>query len=335
MKRRTFTAGGLALSAAPLAALAQAPGRTYRIAVWNTAYPLPDISEDGARRYRAFFKELRRLGFVEGRNLVVERYSGLGQTERYPEIARTIVESRPDLISPNGPISARLLLGLTTTIPMVVPALTDPVSSGLVRSLARPGANLTGFTIDGGRELDSLYLQLLKEATTPAASRLCYLTSRGLLTDDRVPVLQQAASRLGVELGMIAMDRSFDPPAYAAVFADIVAMGAEGVFVSAAAEHFVNRKLIVDMVAAARLPAIYAWREFADEGGLMAYGADAADNYRKTAGYIARILNGEKVADLPVQQPTVFDFVVNLKTAKALAITLPETIMIRATEVIE
>jgi putative tryptophan/tyrosine transport system substrate-binding protein len=334
MRRRTFAAGALALAAAPGAARAQTPGRTYRIAVWNIGRPVAELGPEGAPIYRAFFAELRRLGFVEGRNLVVQRYGSEGRTATYESTAREIVDAGRDAIVPNGIIPARLLLALTTTIPVVVPSTSDPIASGLVSSLARPAGIVTGFSLDGGNELDGLKLQLLREAL-PGASRFAWLTTHLLAISRSLDHLRQAADRLKVELVVQAMPGPFDEPSYRAMFADLLRQSVHAFVVGGSAEHLANAKLIVDGAFATRLPALYPGREFADAGGLMVYGANLADNYRKAAGYVARILNGEKAGDLPFQQPTVFDFVVNLKTAKALGITLPESIMIRATEVIE
>jgi putative tryptophan/tyrosine transport system substrate-binding protein len=339
MRRRELlslgTASALAFSAAPLGARAQGPRRMARIAIWSGAAPLADMREDSDRPYwRAFLRELRVLGLVEGRNLAVERYTAEGRPERYDEIAARIAASRPDVIVPVGETLVRPMLARSTAIPIVVPTFSDPVVYGFVPSLARPGGNLTGFTNDGGVELGGLRLQLLKEAV-PRARRLACLATVGTFFDSMAAVLDRAAAQLGVSLRLHTMTGPFDAPAYGAAFAELAADGVEGVYLTISTEHLVNRGAIIALTAAGRLPALYAQRDFVDDGGLICYGANLVENYRKAAGYVLRVLNGEKPGDLPVQQPTRFDCIVNLKTARALGIQLPESIMIRATEVIE
>jgi putative tryptophan/tyrosine transport system substrate-binding protein len=333
--RREVIAGSGAIVAAPLMARAQVPGRTWRIAAWHVSEMPASLAGDGQGRFHGFFQDLRRLGFVEGTNLTIDRYATEGRVDRYEATARQIVESRPNLIvSFSGP-GTIMLLGMTRSIAIVQPSLSDPVAAGFVQSLARPGGNLTGFTIDGGLEIGGLRVQMLKEAE-PSIGRIAYLTTPTTQADRAgFSLYEQAAGRFGIEFQVYAMERGYDEPGYRAVFAEFARRGVDSLYVSPAAEHISNRKPIIGLTAAAKLPAIYTYREYADDGGLMSYGASLADNYRKAAGYVARILNGERPGDLPIQQPTVFDFVVNVKTAKALGITLPESIMIRATEVIE
>jgi putative tryptophan/tyrosine transport system substrate-binding protein len=334
--RRTFSSGALALAAAPLAARAQVPGKTYRIAVWATARPVTELNEDSpSLGYRAFFRELRRLGFVEGQNLIVQRYSSGGRSSEYAVTAREIVNTRPDVIVTVGIVGLRLLLSLTGAIPIVAPATADPLAAGLVRSLARPEANLTGFTIDGGLEINGLRLQLIKEAA-PRNARLAFLTtSYAAAVPGMLDLNRGAAAALGIDLSVHAMDGTFDEINFRTTFARIAAERVGGIHVGSATELIANLRVIVALAAEHRIPAIYESREFVEAGGLMSYGVDLGDNWRKGAGYVARILHGAKPSDLPIQQPTTFEVLVNLKTAKALGITLPESIMIRATEVIE
>jgi putative tryptophan/tyrosine transport system substrate-binding protein len=334
INRRTFTAGALALAAAPFTARAQAPARTYRIALWHTAEPVSNMVANGNYRYHALLQELRRLGLVEGRNLIVDHYSGEGRTETYPSIARTIVASNPDVIIPNGDILSRLVMNLTSRIPIVCPGLGDPAGTGLVQSLARPGSNLTGFTVSAGNQMLGLRLQILKEMV-PNTKRLAYLATQLAYFPDQARVLRESAAALEVEFVEVVMSGVYDEANYRGAFGELVRRRVDAVLVSGSSEHTTHRQLVVDLAAASRLPTMYAYRDFTEVGGLISYGPNNADNYRKAAGYTVRILNGEKPGDLPVQQPTVFDFIVNLKTAKALGMTIPETIMIRATEVIE
>src|SRR5262249_31771700 len=184
-------------------------------AVWTPASRLDEIQPDGTPPYRTFFSELTRLGFVEGRNLVVDRYANEGRTERYAPTAREIVASRPDLVMPVSSGAALLMLGLTTTIPMVMPAIIDPVAAGIVPSLARPGGNITGFTTDAGIELNGLRLQLLKEAV-PQVRRLGYLVNRGAAAAGEAMerVLRQAPQAAGVGPAMVGMEGTFDEAAF-------------------------------------------------------------------------------------------------------------------------
>jgi putative ABC transport system substrate-binding protein len=340
--RRTFATGALALAAAPLAARAQVPGKTYRVASWDRARAPSEITEAAGRvTYRAFYQELRRLGFVEGRNLVVERYGDEGRVDRHETTAKQIVETRPDVIVTYGPVALRILLGFTTSIPIVFPAMDDPLALGLVTSIARPGGNFTGFALDAGFEVFGLRLQCLKE-TAPMARRLGYLISRVHLAEWNAgskqlneETFRTFAVKLGVELVVQAMDGPYDEAAYRQAFADFVRRDVGGIYIGPSAEFLVNSKLVSRIANDTGLPTIYDFRNFADDGGLISYGVNLEDNYRKAAGYVARILNGEKPADLPIQQPTKFDIVVNLKTARSLGIALPESILLRAAEFIE
>jgi putative tryptophan/tyrosine transport system substrate-binding protein len=333
MRRRAFTAGALALTTAPATAWAQPAPKTRRIAIASTNLPVQQLTEVGGAPWRAaFYRELRRHGYAEGQNLIVNLWSGGGRADR-DEFAREIVASAPEVIFTGeaaglGPY----LLGQTKTIPVVFFGQ-DPIRIGLVSNIARPGGNMTGVTVDPGGEIVTKHFQLLCEAV-PAARRLAYLNIAAIGERD-MPFLEKAAAAFKVAFVPIWLDLPASGAAYRAAFAKIAALPADALLVGSSNENNTYPNLIVELAAAGRLPTIHDFPEFARAGGLMNYSANYVALFTIAASYVARILNGEKPGDLPVQQATTFDFIVNLKTARAFGVTLPESIMIRATEVIE
>ena len=332
MRRRDFiTALGTAATW-PLAARAQQPAKMKRIAYVNSSGIVSVISASGRPTYRVFFEELSRLGYVEGQNLGVERYSGEGHPERYAELARDVVNTHPDLIFAVG---GRLSLDFkmaTTTIPIVT-IIIDPIAQGLVASIARPGGNITGVAISAGLEIIGKRMGLLVEAM-PKLSTVGYLASRPFWEDPRGAATREAAKRAGVALSP-AMLGVFNEAEYQRVFKSMEQDRADGLMVSEEPEHVTYRATIVELAAKGRIPTIYQFREFVEVGGLMAYGSDLADIYRRVANLIDKILRGAKPADLPVWQPTKVELVINLRTAKTLGLTVPPTVLARADEVIE
>jgi putative ABC transport system substrate-binding protein len=314
-------------------ARAQQPAKVHRIAIIAAAAPVTEITETSSLRlYRALFQELRRLGYVEGRNLIVERYSGEGRTEHYAEVARVVVTSKPDLIlAPINIPGVQDLKAATATIPIV--AITaDPVGFGLVASLAHPGGNITGFSVDAGPEIATKHLELLKEAF-PRASRVGVLGRR--LPGPYGKPLQEAAHSLGILLLGPRLEGTLQEAEYRRVFEAMAQEHADALYVSAEPENLANRRLIVELAEKNRLPTIYPYREYVEIGGLMAYAVDLVDLFTRAAGYIDQILKGVSPGDIPVAQPAKFEFVLNLKTAKALGLTVPPSLLIRADEVIE
>ncbi|HYS87005.1 MAG TPA: ABC transporter substrate-binding protein [Bradyrhizobium sp.] len=333
MRRRDFiTALGTA-AAWPLAARAQQPAKMKRIAFVRPAGPVSEASVSGSPYYRAFFEELSRLGYVEGQNLGVERYSGEGRPERYAELARDVVNTHPDLIIA---VAARLSLDFktaTTTIP-IVSLINDPIALGLVPSIARPGGNITGVTISGGLELIGKRMGLLVEAM-PKLSTVSYLVSRPYWEDPRGAAAREAAKQAGISLKAALLGSAFDEAEYQRVFRSMEQDRADALMVSDEAEHTPNRATIVELAAKGRIPTIYSYREFVEVGGLMAYSIDLADMYRRLANLIDKILRGANPADIPFYQPTKFELSINLKTAKALGLEMPAMLLGRADEVIE
>jgi putative ABC transport system substrate-binding protein len=342
MRRREFiTLVSGTVFASPVAALAQQPGKSipgksYRIAIIHPFAPVEDMNE-AARpigpAYQYFFAELRRLGYVEGQNLVVERYSGVGKIGHQSELLLSVAASKPDAISTVAMESA--LKAAPVAIPIVEIGL-DPIAFGLASSLAHPDRNITGVAIIAGNELYAKHLELLQEAI-PTASRIVCLTSRELWESpsNTFGPLREAAKQLGVALIPAVLEPPYPDSEYRRVFAAMAQDRPDGLIVTPAIWNFAHQKLIIELVEHARLPAIYPTRSYVDQGGLMSYGADAAEIFRRAASDIAEILGGAKPGDIPYYQSSRFEFVINLKTAKALGLTLPQSLFARADEVIE
>jgi putative tryptophan/tyrosine transport system substrate-binding protein len=319
--------------AAPLAAPAQQAGKTYRIVIVHPALPVADLTEAGPRPYQALFSELHRLGYVEGQNLTVERRSAAGRTERFPELAQEVVQLQPDLIIAVSSRFIRHLKAATATTPIV--GLTgDPVAAGIVASLARPGGNITGFTATPGDAIFGKYLELLHEAA-PRAARVAFLAPRESWEGRDGRGTREAARLVGVMLVGVPLSAPIQEPEYRRAFAVMAREGVEALIVSNDPEHFAHRQVIVELAAQAHLPTIYSSRDFVEIGGLMAYGPSGPDLLRGVATYVDKILKGAKPADLPYQQPTKFELVINLKTAQALGLTIPPLVLLRADEVIQ
>jgi putative tryptophan/tyrosine transport system substrate-binding protein len=333
MQRREFiTLFGGTAATWPLAARAQQPAKMKRIAIVSPATKIGDMGVNGIRFYRMFFEELGRLGYDEGRNLVVERYSGEGRTEHYADLARDVVNTHPDLIFC---ISYRLALNFkaaTTTIPIA--AITaDPIALGLASSLARPGGNITGISVDAGIEVMGKRLGLLLEATSKLSNArflVSQLNWEGVLG----AAVREASGRAGISLAGEPMS-SFNEQEYQRVFNSMEHERVDGILVSDEAEQLTYRQLLVELAAKTRIPTIYAFREHVELGGLMAYSIDLGDVGRRAARQIAQILKGANPGELPFYQQTKFELTINLKTAKALGLNLPPMLLGRADEVIE
>ncbi|HEV2549204.1 MAG TPA: ABC transporter substrate-binding protein [Stellaceae bacterium] len=329
MNRRAFIAG-VTVTAAIGRAWAQQ--RVYRLAVVSPSARAAEMSETGSREYNAFFRRLRDLGYVEGQNLAIARYSGEGKTEDFAELARAVVRRNPDLIFVAMYRLAHAFEEATGTIPMVGIG-GDPVAFGVTSSLARPDRNVTGVTGDtGARESKSLALLL---EMVPGVSRVAFLASPGIWESPYVPALREGAERLKVSIIGPPLDAPFDEAEYRRVFAAMARAGANALMVSGQVENLTNQRLIVDLADKYRLPAIYFSRASTEIGGLMAYGPDILDMWRHAADQVDQIFKGAKPADIPFYQPTKFELTVNGKTAKALGLTVPQSILGLADEVIE
>jgi putative ABC transport system substrate-binding protein len=326
----------LALLAAPLAGKAQPAEKVYRIAFLTAASPLSAMTgpEPSSPAFRAFVQELFKLGYVEGQNLVIERRSAEGRDERLPDLAVELVRLKVDVIVASSAAASRAVKHATTTIPIVMAPGGDPVHYGLVTNLARPGGNITGLSLYVDFAIDGKRLELLKE-TLPRLTRVGFVyktPGEGRAYAMEYKDLQAAARALTVMLLPTTADH---PNEFADAFAALVRAQVAAVMVDPNPLTYANGRLIADLAAKHRLPAMYGFRENVEAGGLMAYGASIVDVVRRAAGYVDKILKGAKPGDLPVEQPTKFDFVINLKTAKALGLTIPQSLLARADEVIQ
>jgi putative ABC transport system substrate-binding protein len=332
MRRREFiTLLGGATVTRPFAARAQQAGSVHRVALIFPNAALSDMSgSEPTNRYaRAFVHALRNLGYAEGSNLVLERRSAEGKYERFAEIAAELIRNKIDVIVAGSNPAIESLKRVTSTVPVVMAPAIDPVEAGLVKSLARPGGNITGFVLDPGPGIEGRRLQLLKEAV-PVARRISFLGTK--YEWEQVGQDMRAAAK---GLGVTVFHAELIPSSYAEAFSLIARDAGEAILGSRNGAHFVNRQLIAKESISRRLPGLFTWRDITEAGGLMSYGADYSDILRGAAGYVDRILKGAKSADLPVQQPTKYELVINLGTAKALGLTVSPTLLARADEVIE
>jgi putative ABC transport system substrate-binding protein len=342
ISRRAFTCG-IALSSAGFShgvfaqrrvkVQAQPPRKMYRIATVHPSHPIAVLSETGGLvHFRAFFEELRRLGYEEGQNLVVDRYSGDGRTERYAELAKAVVRSAPDLIFPFSAHMVQHFKEAAGTVPIVAYTV-DPVAFGFATSLARPGGNITGVDPGAGVELWNKLLELLREVV-PTASRVGFLTPRAVW-DGKVGAAMRAAAQLaGISLLGHLLTDPIEEAAYRSVFATATGR-VDALIVGDEPENYTHRRLIVELAERSRLPTVYPNRLFAEAGGLLTYGIDHADMLRYAASQIDRVLKGAKPGEIPFYQATKFELVINLRTARALGIEMPAAILARADEVIE
>jgi putative tryptophan/tyrosine transport system substrate-binding protein len=282
----------------------------------------------------AFLQGLRDLGYVEGRNVVIEYRDAKGRSEQLPALAAELVALKVDVLLAGGTTQAMAAQRATSTLPIVFAQAADPVAGGLVTSLARPGGNVTGLS-NLAPELIGKCLEQLKQAV-PEVRRVAVLwqpSGLGERTDkEQLTGAEVAARALGVRLQFV---EARGPADLDRAFSDMTRAHAGALTVLGSAMFQIERKRLVDLAAKNRLPAVYPWREFVDAGGLMAYGASFADLYRRAATYVDKILKGAKPGDLPIEQPTKFELVINLKVAKALGLTIPQSVLARADQIVE
>jgi putative tryptophan/tyrosine transport system substrate-binding protein len=308
---------------------AQQPKKVPRIGYLSASDPARESARSEAIR-----QALRELGYIEGQNIAIEYRYSKARVDRAPELAAELVRLKVDIIVVTGGDSwIRAAMNATKTIPIVmVGSGIDPVKAGLVESLARPGGNVTGITNISG-ELGGKRLELLKEAV-PKVARVAVLydpaiPSNVLEMKEDLPVAARA-------LGLTIQPREVrDADGFEKVFAALTKQRPDGLYVSAGPLMNTNRKRIVGFALKSRLPSMYVRREFVDAGGLMSYGADLADSYRRVAYYVDKILRGAKPADLPVEQPTKFEFIINFKIAQQIGLTIPPNVLARADKVIK
>jgi len=328
VKRREFITllGGAA--AWPLAARAQQPGRMRRIGVLAPIYA---EELESKARISAFVLRLRELGWVDGSNVqIVYRWSGgkVADTRKY---AAELAALAPDVILTFGSLGAGALIQATGTVPSVFAMVPDPVGSGFVKSLSRPGGNATGFMMFE-YSLCAKWLELLKEIA-PFVTRAAVLWDPNLTAGiGQFAVIQSAASSVRVEVTPINISDAAEIKSAVAAFAS---SPNGGLISTASAQSLIHRDLIITLAVQYKLPTVYQERSYVAAGGLTSYGPNFLDQFRRAAGYVDRILKGEKPGDLPVQAPTKYDLVINLKTAKALGLDVPPSLLARADEVIE
>ena len=328
MKRRAFLSGLGALSAAPSFAWAQPASRVYRIGFLVSGAPAPAPDDPVID---VFWARLRELGYVEGRNLVVERRSTEGRNERYRALAIELVALKVDLIVAPGAPAAVAAKEATTSIPIVTVVVSDPVGARLIASLARPGGNVTGMS-SASTDITAKQLELLKEVV-PRLSRVAVLSNPSTpMQAIFLKELEVAARTLHVRLQPIDVRT---PKDIESALAAMTKERAEALIPVDDPFMYQQRRRIADLAVQHRLPTISSQRLYPEAGALMSYGASFTDLYRRAATYVDKILKGAKPADLPVEQPTKFELVINLKTAKALGLTIPQSLLLRADEVIQ
>ena len=329
VQRRQFLIAAGALLATPLAADGQQAAKVARI-----GHLSPNLAA-GPHLRDAFLQGLRDLGYVEGRNVVIEYRDAEGKLERLPALAAELVALKVDVIlADGGTLGPRVAMQATTTIPIVFTSAADPVGSGLVTSLARPGGNVTGLSALGP-ELVGKRLELLKQAV-PGIDRVAVLRGGSTLGErvlkDMLEAADVAARALGVQPQFI---EARGPDEFARAFSAMTSARAGALTVLPSNMFVRERRRLADLAAKNRLPAVYTSREFVDAGGLMSYGAHQPDLFRRAATYVDKILKGAKPGDLPIEQPTKFELVINLKTAKDLGLTIPPSVLARADDLIQ
>ena len=323
-RRAFFAAAAVSVVAAQGIARGQQAAKVHRIGFLS-------LRAGTGQWEDAFRQGLRELGYVEGRNIAIEYRRAGGQLARLPELATELVRLKMEVIAAAGTSATEACRRATTTIPIVFMSVGDPVGTGLVSSLAHPGGNITGLTIVS-TELAGKRLQILRELL-PRATRVALLVRRAQSTTPLLINEMRAASQtLGIQLAVQEVNDGADLPG---AFAAIQRERAHALVVQQNPITGDNAKRIAELAAQQRLPAMYYGREFVDAGGLVSYGPNMNENYRGAAVYVDRILKGARPADLPVEQPTKFELIINLKAAEALGLTVPHALLARADQVIE
>jgi putative tryptophan/tyrosine transport system substrate-binding protein len=326
MRRRNFvfTLGAIFL-ALSIPAQAQQPARIFRIGILapaSASYYLP--------RVEAFRRRLRELGYVEGKNIIIEYRYAEGKRERWPDLAAELVRLKVDVIVTSGGAIVLAAKKASATIPIVFASAPDPVGTGLVSSLARPGGNITGLS-SMALDLDGKRLELLKEAF-PKVSQVAFLWGSGPGNNIPLTDMEAVAKALGLKLLSLEV-RSLDD--FEGAFARAKEERAQALITTTGARINTQLRRVLDLAAKNRLPAIYHYSEFVEAGGLMSYGPDNTDLWRRAATYVDKILKGAKPGDLPIEQPKKFELIINLNAAKQIGVTIPPNVLARADKVIK
>jgi putative ABC transport system substrate-binding protein len=322
----TLLAGLLAFGVASASAVAQQTGKVYRI-----GYLILPKAESGSHIREAFSRRLRELGWVEGQNLIIDSLSAEGNVDRMPELAAELVRRKVDVIVTPGTSAALAAKKATSSIPIVMIFPVNPVELGLVGTLSHPGGNVTGTVSALGTEIFGKQLQLLKEAV-PRASRVAILLNPTEPSARYRREVQVAARALGIRLQIV---EARGPEQFESAFATMVRAKADALVLGGTATFLSHNARLAELATKARLPSMSNFREYVEAGGLIAYAVNMADFAGHASVYVDKILRGAKPGDLPVQQPTRFELIVNLKTAKELGINLPQALLQRADEVIQ
>jgi len=333
VKRREFIAimGGAA--ALPLVASAQQPRKQHRLAFVHSGIPADKLTKAaGPFWVRRFYETLERLGHSEGTNLVVERYSAEGSSDRFAALTAEVVDRKPDVIVSNLNPLVKIFLATTATIP-IVGITSDPIASGLIGSLAHPGGNLTGVSVEAGTEIIAKRLQILKEAI-PSAAKVAYLLSNSRPDGVGGESYHEAARRLGVALTELFLPQ-VDEAQLRQNFAGMTDQHTDAILLDGSGSFLAFRALLIELAASSRIPAIYPYRDYVEQGGLMAFAPDLGELAERMASDVHQIFDGAKAADIPFYLPSKFQLIVNLKAAKASGIELPLALLARADEVIE
>jgi putative tryptophan/tyrosine transport system substrate-binding protein len=331
MRRREFIGlvGGAA--AWPLVASAQQTRKPLRLAFVHSGIPAEKLTKAaGPFWVRWFFETLQSLGYSEGSNLLVERYSAEGRSDRFAALAAQVVGRNPDIIVSNLNPLVKAFLAATSTIP-IVGITSDPITTGLIASLARPGGNLTGVTVEAGQDIIAKRLQLLKE-TIPSATRVSYLLSNG--RPEYKASYQEAVRRLDIVLTERFVSQVNDEQ-LRRCFAEMAEQRTDAMLLDGSGSFLAFRALLIELAARARIPVVYPFRDFVEEGGLIAFAPDLGELAERMASDVQQIFEGANPANIPFYQPSKYQLLINLKAAKAIGIEVPVALVARADEVIE
>jgi putative tryptophan/tyrosine transport system substrate-binding protein len=333
MRRRDFVAVLFLTAVLPTPVLGQNAARR-RLAIAHASSPVRDLRIDGDNPLvNTFFEELAKLGYFEGRNLEIIRFSADGRTDHFAEMSAEIVKSNPEVIVANTSPFVRALKETTSTIP-IVGITADPIAYGLTTSLSRPDSNVTGVSVDAGLELWGKRLAILRELI-PTVSRVGFLTIRASWDGPQGQNLSHAGREIGVTIIGPPLDDPVNPPEYLRALNQMNLDKADAVIVGDAAPNYTYRRDVVALTNEFRLPTMFPYRDFVEEGGLIAYAIDIRNLWRRAADCVDELLRGRKVSDVPIYQASKFDLIINSKSAQRLGLPIPSSLASRADEVIE
>src|SRR4051812_32118805 len=331
MRRRDLLAGLLATTTTATALWAAEQNKVYRLAVCSQS----GMDSFAGTFWILLFNRLAQIGFNEGKNLIVDRHATEGRPDRYEEVARSMVRSKPDVIALGWDHQFILQVAKETTTIPIVATFGDPVAAGMVKNMARPERNITWVSLDAGIEMQGKHLEILRQAV-PSASRVAYLSNRAEWEGAWGQAVREAGQRSGVSIIGIPMERSARGPEYQQAFATMAQQSVEALMANGLPPNFGHRELILGLAVKHRLPSISWWTDIADTGQVfLAYAPDYAYYFLRWADEVGQTLNGVPPAEIPIQQPTKLILAINLKTAKSIGLDVPSTLILRADKVIE